>query len=474
MQVAITISSSDVAALTVYDEYGNWLGYIWNQSGRSSSDAISLEAGKDYYIEVSSPYADFGASVDYDVTIERYIPKIVSTYYDGYYGDIKGDAGNDYITFAGACNTHFSTIDLGDGNDIIDIQDSYYYWDGNEVECFEVENLDGMPGTISLGNGDDQIIVGKTRELEAMGIDMGSGNDEIILKADSMLELNLIQNGNNISGGQLVFGDGNDRLILEAGNEWETELCCAGIDFGNDDDYCEIGANNQVDVYGAWNFGSGDDTLIIEEGSLVCLTDYRHDLDFGAGNDTLEINGVLSLSGGTISGCENFSGSGEVVFSGMWNIDNDLEEKLLDAGINIIDGQGYSGCMGTVAELADNDPFLATDLHDVEVGDWEDFWLCGSSIAAESQYGLADPVDYYIFDKDYRSEALEVYAYGDSLSIEILDINGNKTGYELMSDGNFGYKSDVTTWNDGRYLIKLSVNSNSATNGSIRHIGEED
>ena len=469
MQAEFTISNTDWATLAVYDANGNCLWYASYGAGTSSTNPINLTAGKDYYVAVSSPYAASGADVDYDVTISRYIPKVTMNCDNGYYGNIRGDSGNDIITFVANTNSEFATIDLGDGNDTINIQDSSYYWDGGEIECFEVENADGTPGTIDLGAGNDTMTVGKTRELEALGIDMGSGDDKIILKADSMLEIN--DDGYD-SKGNLVFGDGDDRLIIEAGNEWETELSCKNIDLGTGADYCEIGKNSAVDVYRDWNFGSGDDELVIEEGALICMNGYGHNMDFGDGDDTLELNGTLSLQGGTISDCENISGSGEVVFFNANQIDSDLEEKLLDAGINIVDGQGFSGCMGTASELADNDPFTGVEINDVEYGGYKSFWLCGSTVAENSIYGLADEVDYYLFEKNSFSQSLIVNINTNNSTgyeIEILDAYGNNTNYSLMATSD-SYEANVSSWQNGQYLIKLSVDSDTKGNGSIWHM----
>ena len=72
------------------------------------------------------------------------------------------------------------------------------------------------------------------------------------------------------------------------------------------------------------------DTLHIEAGAEL----REDDFDFGAGNDTLIIDGIFYLGGEEpVKNLENISGSGEVVIYN--DIDEDVAEKFRNAGITV-------------------------------------------------------------------------------------------------------------------------------------------
>ena len=100
------------------------------------------------------------------------------------------------------------------------------------------------------------------------------------------------------------------------------------------------------------DFGDGDDTLEIDEGAALSA----HELNFGSGNDTLVLNGLLQInrsnqSEDILSGLENVSGNGQLwIAGGLDGISEDTLGKFEAAGIEVVDrGQDYEDFKGWIA-----------------------------------------------------------------------------------------------------------------------------
>ena len=100
------------------------------------------------------------------------------------------------------------------------------------------------------------------------------------------------------------------------------------------------------------DFGDGDDTLEIDEGAALSA----HELDFGSGNDTLVLNGLLQINRSNpyddiLSGLENVSGNGQLwIAGGLDGISQGTLDKFAAAGITVVNrGQDYEDFKGWIA-----------------------------------------------------------------------------------------------------------------------------
>lgn len=373
------------------------------------------------------------------------------------YGSIKGTAGADTITFAANKSRLIGNISLGDGNDKIVHLDSAA--DNEDDSTTDGYLLEGSV-YFNFGNGDDTLALGKYNSLELDTINMGSGTDTLTMGTKSDLYCS-----------ELSFGAGNDTLSI-AGGEYEG----GEIHFGAGSDKLSVHAESEVYIDNLIDFDDGNDTLGIAAGGVV----YARTLDFGAGTDTLKLNGTLNigLSAGLpcIKGLENLSGTGTLGIDARGDsIDKSgIMNFVKGTDINVVNTLGKYGFRGYIDEQCDNKISGSSVLTLRDTTDEADFWLCGKNFAANVDFGLADAVDYIKLDKTSAISELEIGAsgnYGSDWTFAVLDASGNTLSgskYALMTDGsNYDYTVDISSWSNGTYYLKFQVAANSALNGWI-------
>ena len=491
MDICFSVNTTDSITVTVYEMVKGKLVKKQNASfasGSGSSKAFTVNRDGEYYLEVTSKNAAKGGNAEYEITVAKYVKPVVLTITGLSSGDfvdsecefehgwcdcgcdddwtvhynnltskakcgvIEGDKGNDVITFAANKGVYFEKIDLGDGNDQIILKDS---------KSGEALLYGGYLGSIiNMGSGNDSIYIGVNYELEASSIYMGDGNDTITLGAGAELELSWSEDG------LIDFGAGNDKLITTAGEDGEIEDVTY-IEFGEGNDEAVIASG--VTLRTGWlDFGADDDKLVIDKGGSVYA---MGDLEFGEGVDELVVNGCLKLENYyDFSDVEKISGSGSIVFGDFCGEENlaALKDKLSNTDIKIYQAANLDNFSSPAAELGDN-KINGAHVNVLSSSEYDelDFWLCSEDAAKDlGTYGFADEVDYIQFVKNTNCFGIYLNSNGgdDILTIEVLDSKGN-----LMADysiDNYMY-NDVSKWKNGTYYIKLSVASGAQVSGSI-------
>jgi hypothetical protein len=306
-----------------------------------------------------------------------------------------------------------------------------------------------------MGEGNNIISVGANHHLdEAAGIRFGNGNDTMTVHGFVGCRKIYLGNGTNnftVSNDGCVEvhdgisgGNGNDTITLSNGGK----LC----------------TNN---MEGMIELGAGNDTINIGAGTKLGTTL----LEFGDGNDTLILNGVLDFypeSEEGITGLENLSGKGTVViheimgFSGK-SIYDETIARFANAGHDIINaGNAWMGPSGRAEELADNQ---FNSARDIGYEDELDLWLCGSSAARTLDYGLCDDVDYIKFVMQDDNEWLYAgFGNQGSVNLEIFSSSGTSVANFTCASSFAAY--DISNLNPGEeYIMKFSVAANVCVGG---------
>jgi hypothetical protein len=181
-----------------------------------------------------------------------------------------------------------SSIDTGDGNNIITAIGNYYV----------LYNL----GTINTGNGNDSIIADIAEKngslplyisINSGTIDTGNNNDSIIFHARLS------------NGGGVFLGDGNDSLLADAGSLYPALMNEDVIETGDGNDI--ITSTGVIYNQGIINTGKGNDSIIVDRGVDGTGTGYGI-YNNGGSINTGEGNDSIIASEGFESG-ENSSGS---------------------------------------------------------------------------------------------------------------------------------------------------------------------
>ena len=368
-----------------------------------------------------------------------------------------------------------------------------------DVIKFKGDTLCCVAG-ISLGAGDDSVTLLKSPKEEGyvtvednnghQPIDFGDGNDTLKIETDTELQAEIIK-----------FGAGNDKFLIAYDGDYFTSDE-ASIDFGAGDDLWEIEEDgdidcmykldvkfgegndtfritNSCDVSNFWaesrfDFGAGNDTLEIQKDALFALA-CESSIDFGNGTDNLILNGNLAVCD-AISGLEKVSGKGVLMLADVEWVEVEYKKEdfklFTDAGIDVVNVQkGCRSFTNRKQEEADN-TIAGARLFDKEEEDGDtfyeaDFWLCGSEYAKNEVFGFADEVDYIKFTK--TSDMEEFWSYNDNwensgdLHIQILDKNNNV----LYDDRDPETKTFADIEDGTACILKLSVNSDSYASGHI-------
>ena len=445
-------------------------------------DVISHEVGHIVYgtehTEQTNTLADFAAAVlnqPVNMTIGGIDPDEYENNWDDLPGAAKvepiyGSTVNDVITFAADKSRMISgNIELGSGNDKIVLQASKQNWDDDAETSFT---------NIFMGSGNDIIEGQANTELDGVKIDMGSGDDTITL------------NGGDLDVKIVDMGEGDNTIIVKNDSHFETAL----LKFGSGNDTLKIeGPYAEVDMdvalkndeeyyYGEVSFGGGDDTLSISAGGYFSAI---HTIDFGDGDDTLELNGGMKFdyfwawgneeakeTSISISGLEKIV-AGDSAWITIykddeaeeWSLEQETLNRFIDAGVAVYNSFGTDKFSGPEAELADNTRAGADEY------DETCFWLCGESLAADTEYGFADTVDWIKLNKYGETViAFEYFESENNVIAQLYDANGNYL--ETLNSERY-VKNDITDRANGIYYLKLTVADGDFTCGEVLYDTED-
>jgi VCBS repeat-containing protein len=272
---------------------------------------------------------------------------------------VTGTGNDDFLAVGGNIFGH--QIDLGAGNDTVDLASAGFY----TLNLLHVENLVGS-------GGDDNVNL--TTIAAGLSVDLGFGNDNLSLATGvNTLTVNNVENinssdfsgtasndtlnlSNDVSGLTVNLAQGNNTLNLAAGsNSFVNIFNVQHINGTASDDILTItngvfepGNNPTIDL------GAGNNTLHLGGGGTLTLLNVQHltadgsdgsvtlnndvtglSVDLGAGNDHLSLaNGTNSLS---IANVENINGSD---FSGPASDDALTLLNTVGGGLTIDLGPG--------------------------------------------------------------------------------------------------------------------------------------
>ena len=472
MNVAFYVSATDAVKFSVYQVVNGRLITLKNITVKADNaitlSNLLLKSDGEYYIGIQSSNAAKGGNAEYTIEGTRFVKPLNmtlkgvaertfdawdDTYEDNcMWDDDYGDYIKEKMQKANALNF---AVEGTEGHDIIRVKSGNISW---------------VAGSISLGGGNDQIILapssGETK-LEVRGdwnewkdgIDLGVGNDTIIVDKNCDMELSNINfgdgddkfilrdNADGIECYEVNFGDGDDKFIIGKISE---EMWVSELDMGDGDDLIEIDSLTGYSVINKIDMGYGDDTLKVNDVQFY----EEIVIDFGDGYDTLIMNGTLFTN--TIINLEEVKGQGTFVF--MEIPDDYTLEIFKEAGIDLV--QAGLGFTTREKEVANNNRETATDL--TLYNDVAFFWLESEAVASnKGEFGCADPVDWIKLDtrKLSREDEIEIQ-FGDSITCTLYDPKGK----EIEICDTFYVLED---WTRGIYYLKFEVAEGSCGSFSI-------
>ena len=278
--------------------------------------------------------------------------------------------------------------------------------------------------TIRGTEGNDTIIVsGKNVNCDG-GIDLGGGNDTLIIDKKSSLAIKNI----------FHFGDGDD--IIQINPDSNVKFIIGNIgwysNMGSGNDALILKENSYCEIKGDIEFDDGDDLLQIDAGAVMKMAVNAGRM--GDGNDTWIINGKLVLTNGYISDIDNISGTGSIYLLDGSDISSDFLQKVQDAGIKVYqipDGWDY-----TDVGNEHQDDFLETATL-LKRGQENKVWLD----AYENISGIIDTEDWF---------KLEIGGAGNITASDKILINSE------LSDR---YPCDIDVYDkNGNYMRELTIN----------------
>ncbi len=204
--------------------------------------------------------------------------------------NLKCKDGDDQVLITNSANAN---IDLGDGNNVLDIgsdaNKKITSGDGDDV----IRIGNSSNAKIEMGDGDNTLEIGNDANKK---ITSGDGNDSIKIggSLNDKVELGEGDDLLHIAGdsnGNIDMDEGDDKVKIE-GNSNKT------IDLGDGNDFLEIDG----DVNGKINSGDGDDYIIIHG-------DVNSSINLGDGNDHIIIDGKINapIKGGEGDDCIELS-----------------------------------------------------------------------------------------------------------------------------------------------------------------------
>ncbi|MBO5309266.1 MAG: hypothetical protein J6C40_14815, partial [Lentisphaeria bacterium] len=218
----------------------------------------------------------------------------------------------------------------------------------NDIVTFQKDRDFNLLSDISLGSGDDKLIIpDPTAESlpgiafeSGAGVSFGAGNDTLDLGAgihfgySSKLEEDLGIDSLDMAAGTLDFGTGNDNFRMRS----TSDVTAAAIDLGDGNDCLQMDAFSWVmfSDAGSIEFGAGNDSFVFGDGATLKAVGSTLTLDFGSGTDTMTFNGDMKIFADqlVITGLENITGSGSLVLNSC-TLDGETKDKFENAGISV-------------------------------------------------------------------------------------------------------------------------------------------
>ena len=219
----------------------------------------------------------------------------------------------------------------------------------NDIVTFQKDCDFNLLSDISLGSGDDKLIIpDPTAESlpgiafeSGAGVSFGAGNDILDLGAgihfgySSKLEEELGIDSLDMAAGTLDFGTGNDNFRMRS----TSDVTAAAIDLGDGNDCLQMDAFSKVmfSDAGSIEFGDGNDSLVFGDGATLNAMGSPLTLDFGSGTDTMTFNGDMQIFADqlVITGLENITGSGSLVLNYGCTLDDETKAKFEQSGITV-------------------------------------------------------------------------------------------------------------------------------------------
>ncbi len=221
----------------------------------------------------------------------------------------------------------------------------------NDIITFQKDRNFNLLSDISLGSGDDKLIIpDPTAESlpgiafeSGAGVSFGAGNDTLDLGAgihfgySSKLEEDLGIDSLDMAAGTLDFGTGNDNFRMRS----TSDVTAAAIDLGDGNDCLQMDAFSWVmfSDAGSIEFGDGNDSFVFGDGGDATLKAMGSTLtlDFGSGTDTMTFNGDMKIFADqlVITGLENITGSGSLVLVDGCTLDDETKAKFEQSGITV-------------------------------------------------------------------------------------------------------------------------------------------
>ena len=216
----------------------------------------------------------------------------------------------------------------------------------NDIITFQKDRDFNLLSDISLGSGDDKLIIPTAESLPGIafesgaGVSFGAGNDTLDLGSDVCLGYSDRMVAEGFSWGDLVagtlnFGTGNDTFRMREASECSAK----SISFGDGNDTLQLDYNAWLDLNegdGKILFGAGNDKLILGDSSELEASNTLT-LDFGSGTDTMTFNGDVEVYADqlVITGLENITGTGSLVLNNGCTLDDETKAKFEKAGISV-------------------------------------------------------------------------------------------------------------------------------------------
>ncbi|MDQ8203441.1 hypothetical protein [Pelagicoccus sp. SDUM812003] len=275
-------------------------------------------------------------------------------------GDIDLKDGADTLINSG---TITGNVNLNTGSDSLDNSNGKIIGDldfGDGQEQVSVSMLGEITGSVSLGAGDDHLILDASPLKVSSTISGGAGQDTLRLTNSGTLEANTVSDFETLEahgpawtlkGAQSYSAGvslGESAILTNAGNlsadvtgtAQADKLINSGTLLGQVDLLAgnDTFVNTDATLTGDLIFGDGSDTLQNAGGTV------SGDVDFGAGNDTLHASEIGTVSGDVILG----SGDDRLQITSSSYLAGQQVEANLDSedGIDTLELQG----LGTLAQ----------------------------------------------------------------------------------------------------------------------------
>jgi len=320
---------------------------------------------------------------------------------------------------------------------------------------------------VDFGEGNNSFTAEKNSSVsvwDEASLKFGSGNDTIKLTDCDDVDFDdggfYTGNGNDVftahnvkdMDGVLNMGGGNDVLKLTGSTYFETEI---------------------------FDMGDGNDSVHINKGSLLAIDMMDEDLryggiTFGAGNDTLVLDGMLKLTNMSdfshgnfdmLTGLENISGSGQLVLENIQQLDSALVDDLIEAGITIVQVPNVWAFYddGRPENSDDTMKTARTVLYDSDYA----VWLNGGNWGDGSNCPT-DTVDWFRLDIGGSSDITtkhklflnDPYVWHDGfVKLDVYDRNGSfvknisPEDYSRYSDAMI----DLKEFGNGTFYLKFSI-----------------